>query len=62
MLLWWSFGDQYLVNNLNVCIYTGQQLNQANGITLASQRCKLGKPSATVGMNITGRVKYTCFI
>ena len=49
MLLWWSFGDQYSVNNVNVCIYTGHQLNQANGITLASQRCKLGKRSATVG-------------
>jgi hypothetical protein len=56
MLLWWSFGDQYSVNNVNVCIYTGHQLNQANGVTLASQKCKLGKPSATVGMNITARV------
>jgi len=37
MLLWWSFGDQYLVNNVNICIYTRHQLNQANGVTLARQ-------------------------
>lgn len=30
--------------------------------TLAIQRCKLDKPRATVGMNITVRVKYKSFI